>query len=206
MKRWLARGSCVLACSLIVADAQAQQENCFWPGSQPRCISWFITEAGVYRRFTDLLEDDERTLFLVSFGWMRNVSKGTGLGAELFGGVEGEARGGIAVRMRQWLSRGMTVDAIAGVHLLGDASSQDVAAGSPMMTFRFGYADKIAAAVRLDVLKLRCKEGCSPSAIPNPDATSTRFYLGLETGSKVGAAFVVLGGLLIGAAAATFEF
>jgi hypothetical protein len=83
-----------------------------------------------------------------------------------------------------------------GAELFGDATSQHITLGSPMLTMRATYADKIAATARLDVLRLQCGMYCDP-APANPNATSTRFYLGAEVGSQPG----VIGMALSAAAA-----
>lgn len=180
-----------------VGTSQTPAHFCVWPASRPPCSSWFITEAGLYTRFTDLQPSDERLLFEYTLGWMRNVGSRTAVGIEVFGGIEGEVRGGAALRVRQWRSPRVALDLALGSHLFGDASSQDVTPGSPMVTVRLTYADKIAATGRLDVLKLRCGIDCYAR---NPNATSTRLYLGAELGSKLG----VLGMAVAAAAGAVW--
>jgi hypothetical protein len=185
LKRALQCAVAALAIAPGVIRAQTSQ-GCFWPGPAPRCGSWFITEAGLFARFTDRHPGDENLLIGYSFGWMRNAGAHSSWGAELFGGTEGEVRGGFGVRARRWLSPRAAVDVAAGVHLFGDASSQDVASGSPMFAVRITHADKFAAAMRLDVLRLRCGATCSPTSVPNPNGTSARLYIGAEAGSQFG--------------------
>lgn len=182
-----------------LGTSQTPGHLCVWPASGPPCSSWLITEAGLYTRFTDLLPGDEHLLLEYTFGWMRNLGTRTAVGGEVFGGAEGEVRGGAAFRVRHWSSSRVALDLALGIHLFGDASSQDVTPGSPMVTVRLTYADKIAATGRLDVLKLDCDIDCLGYA-PNPNATSTRLYLGAEMGSKLG----VLGMALTAAAAALY--
>ncbi len=202
--RSLIYGVLALAALPRVAAPQVHPHACIWPASQPRCSSWFVTEAGVFTRLTDLQPADERLLFNYTLGWMRNIGARTALGVVVFGGAEGELRGGAALRARKWISPRLATDLAAGVHLFGDASSQDVALGSPMLTVRLTYADKLAVTGRVDVLKLRCGPTCSPEHVPNANATSTRLYLGAEVGSKLGALGGVLGGVLAGVVIAVF--
>jgi hypothetical protein len=184
-------------------EAQASR-GCLWPAPQSECASWFITEAGLFARLSDRDPGDEHGLVAYSFGWMRNAGTGAAWGAELFGGVEGEIRGGVAVRVRRWLSPRAAVDFAAGVHLAGDASSQDVATGSPMVKVRVTYADKLAAVMRLDALKLRCTTDCSAPFVNNPNGRSTRFYVGVEVGSEPGLIAKLLTAAAVGIYALTY--
>jgi hypothetical protein len=186
------------ACS-HAATAQARQ--CVWPAVQARCSAWLITEAGVHVRFTDLQSGDERVLITYSLGWMRNAGVRTAVGVELFAGVEGEVRGGAGVRFRKWLSSRDALDLTTGVHFFGDASSQEVSAGSPMFSVRLAHADLIAATGRVDVLKLNCA-GCP--APTTSGGTSTRAYLGAEVGSKAGVVAMLVTGVLAALFAASY--
>lgn len=177
-------------------------QDCFWPAPRTRCSSWFITEPGLYMRFTDRDPGDETLLFGYSLGWMRNMSTRNAWGGELFGGVEGEVRGGLALRARRWLSERTAMDVAVGAHLFGDASSQHVASGSPMFAVRITHADKLAAVARLDVLHLRCGANCD-AALPDPNGTSTRLYGGIELGSQLGAVAAALAAVVVGVLAAS---
>jgi hypothetical protein len=199
-------GSAALILASVSAVATGQQASgqqtshaCFAPRPRPRCDSWFITEAGLFRRFTDVQDGDESTLFAYSLGWMVNRGARSAVGGELFGGAEGEVRGGLAVRGRRWLSERSALDVSAGIHLYGDASSQNVAAGSPMVKVRLTHADLIAVTARVDVLKLQCGSGCypTPGGGADPNATTTRFYLGAEAGAGVGVLGMVVTGLVV---------
>jgi hypothetical protein len=202
MKRAMFCAAIILAAAPTLLMALASQ-NCFWPTTKPRCSSWFITEPGLYMRFTDRYPGDETLLLGYSFGWMRNVSTRSAWGGELFGGVEGEVRGGLALRARRWLSGRAAMDVVVGAHLFGDASSQSVAAGSPMFGVRITHADKLAAVARLDVLNLRCGANCDPTVVSNPNGTSTRFYAGIELGSQPGAVGAALAAVAVGVWAAS---
>jgi len=195
---------CLALLAMLPAGAagQAPARTCVWPGDPSVCSAWFVTEAGVHVRFTDVQPDDERVLVAYTVGWMGNVGPRAAAGVALFGGGEGEFRGGVAARARRWLSRRSAVDAMAGVHLIGDASSQDVRAGSPMVAVRLAYRDRLSAVARLDVLRLRCGFNCLPQFVINPNGTSTRTYLGAELGSQLGVAGFLLTAAVIGIAAA----
>lgn len=197
MKRAMFCAVLILAAAPTLMMALSSQ-NCFWPAPTPRCSSWFITEPSLFMRFTDRHPDDETLLLGYSFGWMRNVSPRSAWGGELFGGVEGEVRGGLALRARRWLSGRAAMDVAVGAHLFGDASSQSVAGGSPMFALRVTHADKVAAVARLDVLKLRCGASCDPASVSNPNGTSTRFYAGIELGSQPGAVGAALAAVAAG--------
>ena len=195
--RWaglLVAGAVTLAAPGPVA---AQGNPCFAPKPAPSCRSWLITEAGARVRLTDRFEGEQDLFFHYAIGWMRNVGPRTALGVEAFGGSDGHARGGAAVRARQWLSAKVAADLVAGVHLIGNASSQEVQVGSPSFQVRVGYADKVAVIGSVDILSLRCPEFCD--FIRDPNTTRTRAYLGAEVGSGLGvfgfaitaAAFVV---------------
>lgn len=185
-----------------IATSQSSDKGCIWPAPPVRCSSWLITEAGLAVRLTDLQPGDERVLVGYALGFMKNNTR-TAIGGEIFGGVEGEGRGGAALRFRKWLTPRTGLDLGAGIHLFGDASSQSVALGSPTFTVRFTYADLIAAHARVDVLQLQCNNGCTPD-VTNPNGTSTRLYLGAETGSKPGVLAMVLTGIVVGIAAASY--
>ncbi|MCI0353868.1 MAG: hypothetical protein L0099_02340 [Acidobacteria bacterium] len=193
----------VFGAAASLMEAQAPFQNCVWPAPQPRCSAWFATEAGLYVRFTDRQAGDETLLLAYSLGWMRNANTRSAWGAEVFGGLEGEVRGGLALRVRRWVPPLAAVDVAAGVHLFGDASSQDVTSGSPMLTVRITYADKVAAAARVDVLKLHCGRDCSPAFVLNPNGTSTRLYIGAELGSQLGVIAAALAAVAVGVSAAS---
>jgi hypothetical protein len=197
VRRVVASAALILSSVSAVGLGQETPHACFSPKPMPRCGSWFITEAGVFKRFTDVQDGDESTLFAYSLGWMVNRNARSAFGGELFGGAEGEVRGGVAVRGRRWLSTRSALDLAVGVHLYGDASSQDVAFGSPMVKVRVTHADLIAATVRFDVLKLSCGMDCYPGQVPNPNATSARLYLGVEAGAGVGVAGMVVTGVVV---------
>ncbi len=166
-------------------EAQVPRSTCFTPQPASQCRSWVITEAGAWLRISDRYEGEQDVFFHYALGWMRNVGARTALGGELFGGSDGHARGGVAVRARQWVSGQVGLDVVAGVHLLGDASGQKVEAGSPSVQLRLGYADKVALVGSVDRLSLRCDLGCE--FVRDPNTTRTRGFLGLEVGSGLGA-------------------
>ncbi len=182
--RWaglLLAGTAALA---LPAPVAAQGNPCFAPKPAPACRSWLVTEAGARLRLSDRFDGEQDLFFHYALGWMRNVGPRTALGLEAFGGSDGHARGGAAVRVRQWLSDRVAADLVAGVHLMGNASSQEVKAGSPSFQLRVGYADKLAAIGSVDILSLRCPEFCD--FIREPNTTRTRAYLGAELGSGLG--------------------
>lgn len=162
----------------------AQGNPCFGPQPMPACRSWMITEAGARFRLTDRHDDEQDFFFHYALGWMRNVGARTALGVEAFGGSDGHARGGVGVRARQWLSNKVAADLVVGVHLMGNASSQEVKQGSPSFQARLGYADKVSVIGSVDILSLRCPEFCD--FIRDPNTTRTRVYLGAEMGSGLG--------------------
>lgn len=184
MGRW---AGLVLAGAVVLATPgplTAQGNPCFAPKPAPACRSWLITEAGVRLRLTDRFDDEQDLFFHYALGWMRNVGPRTALGLEAFGGSDGHARGGAAVRARQWLSDRVAADLVVGMHLMGNASSQEVKAGSPSFQVRVGYADRLAVIGSVDILSLRCPEFCE--FIREPNTTRTRAYLGAELGSGLG--------------------
>jgi hypothetical protein len=166
------------------APLAAQGNPSFAPRPAPACRSWLITEAGTRVRLTDRFADEQDLFFHYALGWMHSVGPRTALGLEAFGGSDGHARGGAAVRARQWLSDRVAADLVAGVHLMGNASSQEVKAGSPSFQVRVGYADRLAVIGSVDILSLRCPEFCE--FIREPNTTRTRAYLGVELGSGLG--------------------
>ena len=131
---------------LLAAPLMAQDSSprCFSPRPSPTCGSWFITEAGARYRVSDRYQDEQNVYFHYALGWMHNVGRRSALGGELFGGSDRHARGGVAIRAREWLSNRASVDLVAGVHLLGDASGQEVKAGSPTVQLRVSHSDKMA--------------------------------------------------------------
>lgn len=202
------RGSTLLTLAVLVTAplgaAGAQGRPCFTPRPSPPCSSWVVTEAGVRLRLSDRFQDEQDLFVHYALGWMRNVGGRTALGIEAFGGSDGHARGGLALRGRQWLSDRVAADLVAGVHLMGNASSQEVKAGSPTFQARIGYADKVALIGSVDILSLRCPELCA--FIRDPNTTRTRAYLGAELGSGLGVfgfavtavGFVVMGLVIAG--------
>lgn len=192
----------LLAAPLAVAEAQGNP--CFTPRPAPQCTSWLVTEAGARLRLTDRFEGEQDLFFHYALGWMRNVGARTALGVEAFGGSDGRARGGLALRGRQWLSDQVSADLVAGVHLIGDASGQEVKPGSPTFQARIGYADKVALIGSVDILSLRCPEFCD--FVRDPNTTRTRAYLGAELGSGLGlfgfavtaVGFLVMGLVIMG--------
>lgn len=194
-------GLCFLVACSSTVHGQTQSRQCLSSHAPPDCSSWVVTESGVYLRFTDIQTEDsgrdEHVLFNYTLGWMRNTSSRTALGAQLFGGAEGEVRGGVAARVRHWLSTHAAFDAAAGVHLVGSASSQDVQLGSPMLLARITYGDRLALASRADVLFLRCRDTCTPGFVAKPNGTSIRLYVGGELGSELGVIGMLLTGLAV---------
>lgn len=182
-------GSWLLTAIVLLAGvptARAQGGHCYGGQPSPKCRSWMITETGARVRLTDRYPDEQNIFFHYALGWMRNVGTRSALGAEAFGGSDGHARGGLALRGRQWLSDQVAIDLVAGVHLVGDASAQEVKPGSPTFQARVGYADKVAVVGSVDILSLRCDLGCE--FVRDPNTTRTRAYLGAELGSGLGMA------------------
>jgi len=171
---------------VVPAIATAQGNPCFGPRPMPECRSWLVTEAGARLRLTDRFEGEQDLFFHYALGWMRNVGTRSALGAEAFGGSDGGARGGLALRGRQWLSDQVAADLVAGVHLLGDANGQEVKAGSPTFQARIGYADKLAIVGSVDILSLRCETEFGCDFVRDPNTRRTRAYLGAELGSGLG--------------------
>jgi len=195
--------------TVLVAGTSSRgsaQSFCVWPHSLPRCNSWFITEPGVLARLTDRQPDDETVLFTVSAGWMKNTSRHWALGGELFFGAEGEMRGGAAVRTRWWISENLAADASVGAHLAGEASGQQVRAGSPRVSARLALNDVLAAVARFDYLLLECKGHCDPQFTVAPNQNSPRFYLGGETGSLPGLVVTALAGVAVLVVIADYGF
>lgn len=174
---------------LLAAAALPAQDSvpggCFRGGPRERCTWFTLTEASVHYRLTDILSDDERLWYGFALGFMVNTRRGTALGGEAFAGVEGDVRGGLALRWRRWLGPHASLDLAAGVHLAGDASSGTVQPGSPMLQASLVAGDRIGATARLDVLRL--KHSCLEAAcFQRTDRTTQRFYLGGQVGSGLG--------------------
>jgi len=182
------RGPTLLALGFLLlaplGPVVAQGNPCFSPRPLPPCRSWVVTETGVRLRLSDRYEDEQELFVHYALGWMRNVGGRTALGVEAFGGSDGHARGGLAIRGRRWLSDRVAADLVAGVHLMGDASAQEVKPGSPTFQARLGWADKVALVGSVDILSLRCPEFCQ--FVRDPNTTRTRAYLGAELGSGLG--------------------
>jgi hypothetical protein len=190
----------LLGAGAAQAAEQGQPRPGFWPGPLPERSSWGITEMGIVARLTDRHAGDELWMVTASLGWMRNAGPGAAWGGELFMGAEGDFRGGLAVRGRWWLTPHTALDGAVGVHLFGDATSQDVKRGSPMVTARLAYRDRIAAVARYDVLGLSCGPTCvGRTDVPNPNATSRRLYFGTELGGKAGVVAMSITAILLGA-------
>lgn len=202
------RPGIVLLTLVTVATSSAAQASggrggCFRGAPADRCAWFALAEAGAYYRFSDVIPGDERVLVNYTLGFMVNSSPRTAIGGEAFGGAEGELRGGLALRWRRWLTGNASIDAAAGIHLLGEASAGTVRAGSPMIQARYTYRDLVGAAVRLDALRLN--DACFDQACATlADGTSTRFYIGGEVGSGAGVAAMVATGLLVLLAAAAY--
>lgn len=201
----------VALCGVTIAGGVAAQASpvrpaaggCFRGAPADRC-SWFLlTESGVHYRLTDLIPGDERVLFSGSLGLMVNTPGGAAWGGEAFAGLEGDLRGGLALRWRRWLGGRSSLDVAAGVHLLGNASGGAVRAGSPMVQARYTLGDLLGASARLDVLAIR--NGC-PEAIcfSRGSWTSERLYVGGELGSSLGLGAMVLAGLAVSAFALSY--
>lgn len=177
--------------------------GCFRGAPADRC-SWFVlTEGGVHYRFTDVTPGDERVLLSGALGFMVNTSSGTAWGGEAFAGVEGEVRGGLALRWRKWLGGRSSLDLAAGAHLLGDATSGTVQAGSPMFQARYTLGDQLGASARLDLLRIH--NGCPHDMCLQPESwTSARLYGGGEIGSSLGLGAMIVAGLAVAAFALSF--
>jgi hypothetical protein len=174
------------------ADAQTPPappapHACFRGAPGDRC-TWFpLVEAGIHYRLTDVIPGDERVLINWSLGAMVNRGSRTAIGGALFASLEGEFRAGANLRWRRWLSHETSVELGAGVHLAGDFSNGEISAGSPTFQARLNYGDQFTATARVDVLKRKPCDTCSPSGVPDaPPVTSTRLYLGAELGSYPG--------------------
>jgi hypothetical protein len=110
--------------------------------------------------------------------------------------VEGEVRGGLALRWRRWLGGRSSLDLAAGTHLLGDASSGTVRAGSPMFQARYTLGDQLGASARLDLLRIH--NGCpDETCSPRESWTSGRLYVGGEIGSSLGLGAMIVAGLAL---------
>ena len=201
--RVLASRFALAATLLPAAPALAAQDTvparppagvCFRGAPAERCTWFTLTEAGVHYRLTDLVPDDERVLFNGALGFMVNTSRRTALGGAVFIGVEGDARGGLALRGRRWLGGRTSLDLALGVHLAGDATSGRVRPGSPTFQASLKDGDLIGVSARLDVLRIR--SGCiEPACFPRTSWTSGRFYLGGELGSGLGVASALVAGV-----------
>jgi hypothetical protein len=178
------------------AAGQSAGRACFWPKPLAECKSWIITEPGLHLRLNEHATGDERLMFTLSLGFMKNTSALSAFGAELFGASDGDARGGVALRARRWLSPRSALDFVGGIHLDGTARDLHVGMGSPMLMTRITYADEIAASLRLDLLDLKCVgQYCGPQPDPDQSGMSPRVYVGAELGEKPG-----MYGTLIGVA------
>jgi hypothetical protein len=159
--------------------------GCFHGGPADRCAWFTLTESGVQYRLSDVLPGDERLLYGFTLGLMVNRADRSALGGEAFAGVEGDVRGGVAVRWRRWLGRSSSLDLAAGVHLVGDASSGHVHPGSPMLQATLIAGDRIGASARLDVLRL--SNSCpDATCVTRTSGTSERLYVGGQVGSGLG--------------------
>lgn len=166
--------------------AQESSRLCFSPAPSPSCQSWWITEAGVRYRVSDRFPDEQDVFFHYALGWMRNIGPRMALGGEVFGGSDGHARGGVAARARRWLSPRASLDLVVGIHLVGNASSQEIKTGSPTVQVRLSRSDLVAVVASIDRLALHCDLGCE--FVRDPNTTRTRAFLGLEVGSGLGVA------------------
>jgi len=175
----------VILALVVPPGAAAQGGHCYGGQPLPGCRSWMITEAGARYRLSDQYPDEQNLFFHYALGWMRNLGARTALGVEAFGGSDGHARGGVALRGRRWLSDRVSADLVAGVHLAGNASGQEVKVGSPSFQARVGLADRVAVVGSVDILSLRCPEFCD--FVRDPNTRRTRAYLGAELGSGLGA-------------------
>lgn len=164
--------------------AQAGGPACFKPHPAPQCSSWVITEAGARYRLTDQYQGEQEVFFHYAAGWMKNLGPRSALGVQAFGGSDGHARGGVAVRARRWLSARSSVDLVVGAHLLGDASAQEVKPGSPTFQLRMAHRDLVALVGSVDILALRCPGFCE--FVRDPNTTRTRAFLGAEIGAGAG--------------------
>jgi hypothetical protein len=201
----------VALCGVTLAGGVAAQAaavrpppgGCFRGAPADRC-SWFVlTEAGVHYRLTDVIPGDEHVLFNGALGFMVNTAGGAAWGGEAFAGVEGDVRGGLALRWRRWLGGRSSLDLAAGAHLLGDASSGTVQAGSPMFQARYTLGDQLGASARFDLLRIR--NGCpDENCFPRESWTSGRLYVGGEFGSSLGLGAMIVAGLALAALVVSF--
>ena len=177
--------------------------GCFRGGPADRCAWFTLTESGVQYRLTDVIPGDERLLYGFTLGLMANTSGPTALGGEAFAAVEGDVRAGIAFRWRRWLGRSSSLDLVAGVHLVGDASSGQVQPGSPMLQASLIAGDLIGASARLDVLRLT--HSCPDvTCLTRTNRTSERLYVGGEVGSGLGLVAALAVGLGVVAFVASY--
>ena len=105
-------------------------------------------------------------------------------------------RGGLALRWRRWLGGRSSLDLAAGAHLLGDATSGTVQAGSPMLQVGYTLGDQLSASARLDLLRIH--NGCPhETCFPRESWTSPRLYAGGEIGSSLGLGAMIVAGLAV---------
>jgi len=198
----------ILLLAAIAGPAWAQDtiratRGCFRPRPAAQCRWFVVTDAGFNYRLTNVIAGDERLLLSYGIGAQINHRNGrTALGGLVFGAIEGEIRGGLALRTRWWLGSRSAVDLTSGVHLFGEASGGSIA-GSPMLAARLVPWDLVGLNARLDLLSIR--NGClEVPCQTRGDYSSSRFSLGAEAGGWLGTTGIIGTGVLIAILLITF--
>ena len=103
--------------------AQAPTGLCFRPRPLPTCSAYLITEFGVGVGLSRSEFHPAGPLFTWELGGMKNLGERSALGATVFVNASdfGSGPGG-RLRLRRWLSQGLSLDVAPGIILSGSAA------------------------------------------------------------------------------------
>src|SRR3989442_15392150 len=103
--------------------AQAPTGLCFRPRPLPACSAYWITEFGVSASLSRSEFHPAVPLFTWELGGMKNLGERSALGATVFVNASdfGSGPGG-RLRLRRWLSQGLSLDVAPGIILSGRAA------------------------------------------------------------------------------------
>ena len=103
--------------------AQAPTGLCFRPRPLPTCSAYLITEFGVGVGLSRSEFHPAGPLFTWELGGMKNLGERSALGATVFVNASDFGSGpGVRLRLRRWLSQGLSLDVAPGIILSGRAA------------------------------------------------------------------------------------
>ena len=175
------------------AASPVAAQSCFRGGPEPRCTSFWITEAGFSfgprRQVVSPRGPSTGHLLTWEIGWMRNAGTNLALGGSTF--LEGDGmrmagwRAGVKARYRRWLGPDRSIDVEPGLVVAGEERFERQVPGALIVV---GYNLGDLASVTLQVEALQYDD----------QGIQTAGYVGVRLGSFPGLAAAALA-LLAGA-------